>query len=455
MPSYSGRYRNADSNGEVLGEGSCHLSIEGGNLRLVPSSGPPLACDLGDIDVFAPGEYEISLKLYSGNTILLSKFARDFQNLGHDLLGAYRDRLVQCLLLEDLEEIERFDGWAQLDGSGSGFSSRVEVRLYRSNLAVLPEAATGFSWRYAEIDRLDFDDSSYTVVIHSDNCVLKLTRLAKRTGELIQRLRDGIAAVSETGARVMHSFFPFLTPDQFMRAAGAFREGKAVSVRDLNAIHPRMGAALLDAAVDESLKEYLDSLKNLCWSNGYYAGFKEIRGEAGESEYGDSETDGRDESAESVEARSMSESVQVEPEAAEDRILYWFFFPLKSAADPAIPGNAVAWEAASPAGRATYFFRLLLPGEESVLKDRDRAQKATASAVHRLNRAIVTLNFRREPIYLSEESLQTQENYRRYAIACRKIPVLRELRASFLGRAFHTSHQAWRKQVNTILAGVI
>jgi hypothetical protein len=119
-----------------------------------------------------------------------------------------------------------------------------------------------------------------------------------------------------------------------------------------------------------------------------------------------------------------------------------------------MPGNAVAWEAASSAGRATYFFRLLPPGEESVLKDRDRAQKATASAVHRLNRAIVTLNFRREPIYLSDESLQTQEKYRRYAIACRKIPVLRELRASFLGRALHTSHEAWREQMSTILAGV-
>lgn len=455
MPSYSGKYRHAGARGEVLGEGSCRLSIQGGSLRLIPSSGPPLACDLGDIDVYAPGEYEISLKLYSGNTILLSKFARDFGNLGHDLLGAYRDRLVQCLLLEDLEEIERFDGWAQLEGSGSGFSSRAEIRLYRSNLAILPEAATGFSWRYADIERVDFDDSSYTVVIHSDNDILKLTRLAKRTGELTQRLRDGLSAVSETGAQVIHSSFPFLTPDQFTRAAGAFREGRAIPVRDLNAIHPRMEAALLGAAVDESLKEYLDSLKSMCGDDGYFAGFKEIRSETAERENGESASDCRDEAAESVEVRPMSEAARGEPEAAGNRILYWFFFPLKTAADPAIPGNTVAWEAASAAGRATYFFRLLPPGDEAVLKDRDKAQKVIASAVHRLNRAIVMLNFRREPIYLSDESLQTREDYRRYTIACRKIPVLRELRASFMGRALHTSHEAWRKQMSAIFAGVL
>jgi hypothetical protein len=44
-----------------------------------------------------------------------------------------------------------------------------------------------------------------------------------------------------------------------------------------------------------------------------------------------------------------------------------------------------------------------------------------------------------------------QPRYRRYAIACRKIPELRRLRASFLGRAIHTSPTAWQKQVEGFL----
>jgi hypothetical protein len=62
------------------------------------------------------------------------------------------------------------------------------------------------------------------------------------------------------------------------------------------------------------------------------------------------------------------------------------------------------------------------------------------------------MNFRREPIYLPDDSLQMKAGYRRYAIACRRIPVLRDLRASFLGRALHSSPEAWQKQVHAILA---
>ena len=73
------------------------------------------------------------------------------------------------------------------------------------------------------------------------------------------------------------------------------------------------------------------------------------------------------------------------------------------------------------------------------------------SAVVRLNQALVLLNFRREPVYLSDMSLQTEAHYHRYAIACRKMSALRELRASYLGRPIHTSVDAWQKQVEAIL----
>jgi hypothetical protein len=66
------------------------------------------------------------------------------------------------------------------------------------------------------------------------------------------------------------------------------------------------------------------------------------------------------------------------------------------------------------------------------------------------------LNFRRRPIYLSDDELDADPRFRRYAIAARRMPEVREMRASFLGRAFHSSLEAWRGQVAAILvkAGV-
>ena len=60
------------------------------------------------------------------------------------------------------------------------------------------------------------------------------------------------------------------------------------------------------------------------------------------------------------------------------------------------------------------------------------------------------MNFRREPVYLPDDSLERQPRFHRYAIGCRKLPDLRTLRAAFLGRAIHSSLDAWTAQVDAI-----
>jgi len=69
-----------------------------------------------------------------------------------------------------------------------------------------------------------------------------------------------------------------------------------------------------------------------------------------------------------------------------------------------------------------------------------------------LNRVLGMLNFRRRPIYLSDDELAMDPRYHRYAISARRLPELRQVRANFLGRASHTSLEAWQSQVNGILA---
>ena len=90
--------------------------------------------------------------------------------------------------------------------------------------------------------------------------------------------------------------------------------------------------------------------------------------------------------------------------------------------------------------------------EAAQLQDPSKGPTLIEAAIRQLNRAIILLNFRREPTYLSDDSLQIQPRFRRYAIACRKLPELVRLRSSFLGRAIHTTPQAWQKQIESYLA---
>src|SRR6185369_12244498 len=109
-----------------------------------------------------------------------------------------------------------------------------------------------------------------------------------------------------------------------------------------------------------------------------------------------------------------------QPEGEAAPLFFWYFFPLRN--------NIVAWEATTGTGRATYFFRCDGPLDDCVAQ---------------ITRGLALVNFRREPIYLPDASLEQQPRYHRYAIGARKLPDLRALRARYLGRAIHSSLENW------------
>src|SRR5436190_770647 len=110
MPSYSGKFQYLDESGATLGQGPCQLTFDEESCIVTPSTGAPVAFDLGDIDRVAPGEWNLELALFTGRRIDLKQFGAAFGRMSGELLAAWRDRTVRCLLLEDLEEIERYSG---------------------------------------------------------------------------------------------------------------------------------------------------------------------------------------------------------------------------------------------------------------------------------------------------------------------------------------------------------
>jgi len=462
MPTFSGKFQYSNADGAALPAGPCQVSFEAETFTLTPASGAPLALDLGDIDVFLTGDYDLTLTLYTSKKILLNQFGKTFQNLCHDLLEAYRKRLLQCLLLEDLEEITRFDGLVRLGSPARTFTSPAEVRLYKSNLAALPTQATGLQWRFADIDAVSFDATSWTVTVESGDQRLAITKLGKRTEEFRERLTTARDELVQQGAETVHGLFPFLSPDQFQQAAELMKEGRAASLAKLRAIHPKAEQALAANVVDAKLKPYFDALVAHVPAGNYYTGFKLLRatedqpekeeaapaGDAG----GIESAAGGDEADTEEAAETAAEPAEAGAEEEAQPLLHWFFLPLAAKPGAKYPDNLVAWEATSRSGRATYFFRLVPPEQAAQLQDASKSPALIETGIRQLNRAIVLLNFRREPIYLPDDSLLLQPRFRRYAIACRKLPELGRLRSSFLGRAIHTTPAAWQKQFESYLA---
>ena len=80
-----------------------------------------------------------------------------------------------------------------------------------------------------------------------------------------------------------------------------------------------------------------------------------------------------------------------------------------------------------------------------------RAGEPVEPAVLAINRGLVALNFRREPVYIDARTLESALRYRHYAIAQRKVPDLARVRQAFAGRAIHTGHAAWLRQLDAVM----
>jgi len=461
MGQFSGKYQYLDAGNQPLQEGPCHFQFGAQTFTLTPESGAPLAFDLGDLDALTAADFQIRLPLYTGRTILLKQLGKNFDNLAHDLLEAFRERTIQCLLLEDMQEIARFAGNFELSSAENApRSGPAEMRLYKTNLAVLPTASQAFQWRLADIDSIEFDPANYVVVIKSGGENLKVGRLAKRTEEFASRLHEATSELSTKSAQALHASFPFLNPDQLQSIAAVLKEGCSAPVARLAAVHPKMPAALAANAVDKDLKPYFDQLLTRTANGMLYAGFKLIRpedGTGGMSEGSDQTAEGSSSSADVQDGDAATASTDDDGGAGDvdtcgPQILYWFFFPIAAKAGSSTPANVVAWEASSRSGRATYFFGSMDPAKAAQLRDASNACAIVDSSVRRLNRVLAMLNFRRRPIYLSDDELGMDPRFHRYAIAARRMPEVREVRVSFLGRAFHSSPEAWQGQVAAILA---
>ena len=455
MASYRGKFQYLSQDGSVTQQGVCQVRFDDEKFTLTPESGAPLVFDLGDLDAAVAADYEIRLPLYTGNTLKLQQFGKSYGDCSRELLESYGKRTLECLLLEDMEEVDRFTGGFTLEPVGAQpISGMAEFRLFRSNLAVLPNASQAFQWRLADIGLVRFDAQNFEIVLERNGARLRLNRLAKRTELLQTKLREALDALTAKGGEALHGILPFLNADELRAAMELLPEGHSAAASKLAKVHPRIPEALAANAVDKTLRPYYDELLRRTAPGLLFAGYKLIRpenrdlqGTVEEETVADADLAG--------DSSNQAGHGMVDADENAPEVLYWFFFPMAATTTTrtgAAVGNVVAWEASSRSGRATYFFRLMKPGEEAQLDDSARAAAAVERGIGCISRVLGMVNFRRRPIYLSETDLAQDVAFHRYAIAARRIPDLRLVRAAFLGRAVHSSFDAWREQVNAILA---
>ena len=174
MPSYSGKFHYSS---DPVREGPCQLSFTAETCTVTPSSGTAISFDLGDVDVAVRNEWDLELTLFTGRHVTLRQFGPAFDRMAGEFIAAWRDRTIRCLLLEDLEPVGAFPCTAAITPEAP---IPAEVRIFKSNIAILPLAANAYQWRLAAVDAISFSDETYNVSLRAGEQRLVIGKLGKK-----------------------------------------------------------------------------------------------------------------------------------------------------------------------------------------------------------------------------------------------------------------------------------
>jgi hypothetical protein len=383
-----------------------------------------------DIDDLHDDDYTLRLIDYTGTRYDLTMLGKAYGQILADISKRRNDLLQHDLLLTGVDLQDTYPG-RQL---GAQDPMPVEVRLFEDLLAVVPERGTMWGLPYSFIDDVRFDPELFQTHIRADDgSEYVFGMLGLRSEEFPDELRRLLDALAARTARTLSQLLPGLGPHQLSQLAGQMRDGRAVQQGVVDGIDRSLWPRLEHVVVGtEDLRSSYGRLAALCPPGWGAFGVKSVQQP--------------NHSNEAQEEREEPEPQEDEDEdEANDRpaAIMWFFTPLSRGGRPL---NLVAHEITSEKGHATYLYRLMEQSRFDSLSGvaGDALAEEVKAGIGRLNRALLTLNFRREPIYLPQDQIESGR-FARYRVALRKLDYLRWAREAFVTRLIHS--ETWDRQL--------
>jgi hypothetical protein len=409
-------YSLIDPSGNEISKGEGLVKLEEENLSILPEFGEELFLSLRDILDISEQDYRINLVLSSKENLTLFYLGYYYEDFLRTL-----NRLRNNLLLKDMlvdEKIRRPDVEAEFvyfdETSQKKQDGKCGVRLYETSVVVIPEKGEFIRVPLSDISAISKQE--YSLVLNTESREkLVLSRMAR---EFDPFTKDFSESNNELMLKVQSSLkelLPQADPLTIRRIATFMKDGKLAKRSDIEAISPELWTKLEKKLEATGIKESYDFLKTLSQEEKICIGLK--RGLLGDltGEY------------------------------------VWFIIPIYST-NPEMPGNAVAMEASSGevGGMATYFFRIAGREDYRNFKSLEDLHLVFDDFIKKMNRCMININFRREPIYLPDDRLD-EPQYLRYRFAMQKLPSLRILRNLFIGRVIHYSSEQWKNEVMDLL----
>ncbi|MFA5086734.1 MAG: hypothetical protein WC470_00320 [Candidatus Paceibacterota bacterium] len=402
------------ANKEEKGEALAQIGEE--NLYLRPELGEPVQLSYREITQLSEADYRISLELISEEKLVLFDLGYQYEDFLSALSKFRNEMLLKDMLMKEGVKKSGVEAeFSYFDKSGKELrKGKAEPRLYETALVIIPTKGDFIRIPYSGFSEIKAEDYQVEILLESGEKII-VSQMGGQFDSFVKIISERISELSLESQEFFKEILPTADTLLIRKASRLMQEGEAVNIKDIEALSPELRSALEKKMEKLEMKEEYDYLNSIADQEKISLGFK--KGLMGELS-GD---------------------------------YLWFLIPIYST-ETNKPGNAIAMEATAEkgGGKSTYFFRILPRKEYKSAKNIEALRQKTDNLVETINKAMIEINFRREPVYLTEEKLNESE-YLKYKFAIEKLPALKTLRSLFIGRVNHTSPEQWQKDVNDLL----
>ncbi len=437
-------YRLSDDKSNLKAEGEAKAALDENYLTLTVDFGDPLLFSYADITGIVDNDYTVDITLTSDEKLTLTRLGYQYEDFLFQLFKLRNELLLKYLLMQESLLLAGFEGqYSSVSSTGQTKTGRCEIRLYDTGLVILPQKADPIRTPYCYISQITKGDYKLLIIDEFANKI-EITQLGPNFDPLSKALSEAFNKMITRTQENVKELIPEADPVTIRKLASLMKDGRAAKRKDIESLSSEFWHRLAKRIDEANLKTEYDFLDSLSMKDQECVGQK--RGLMGNL----------------------------------TGYYTWFLFPLR-VHNPNRLGNMVAMEAfnntkdkenqvqqdttenedtsdgqpknennAATTTGATYLFQILGQKEYSQAKDEELAGKLD-DFIKSINRAMIDINFRREPIYLSDNQLDSTK-YVQYRFAIQNIPSLRLLRSLFTARVVHSSPERWKSDISSLLA---
>jgi len=431
-------YKLYDDESNLRNEGGARATLDEKYLALTAMFGEPILLAYTDIVGISDQDYKIDLFLTSKERLNLWGLGYQYEDFLFQLYKLRNELMLKYLLMEEAAIQAGFEAqYTKLDPNGQVTQTgNCEIRFYESALIVLPQKNEPIRIPYCYISSISKQD--YKLIVTDEFLEkVELDRIGQNFDPVAKALSDALNKMISRTQQNIKELIPEATPITISKMASLMKDGRAAKRKEIEQLSsgfwPRLTKKMEEADI---ITEY-EFLNSLSAQDEVCIGIK--RGLMG----------------------NLTGTYT------------WLLFPLVDGATKRFC-NTIALEAFNNGANgeqsgsetdetnqnredekpattgATYFFRAISRKEYSQTKDEGLTNELDGF-IKNINRSMIEINFRREPIYLTENQLESTE-YAQYRFAITKIPFLKTLRDLFVGRVIHGSQEQWKADVTNLLA---